>query len=303
MARESNLIKALGDMEFAKFLFFDVLFALIVGVFAWFISQDSVTSLLLSLLVAIILLMVELRFQLTIGQETLTRALGFEQKALKDGFLLVKVPDLVESYSSIVASRDELFVQRAQHAISEATADVRNIKEGYFKVRPEDFNAVVNMMLAGTKKAMFGTVFVKMADYWFGGSGKAYFVENLEAVRRGVKITRVFFLEEPAHLGDEIKRLIRAQADGGIDVRIAMTRNLTPDLLRDIGIFDENYVWYHDLVPGATGGVQGSGVYRDDREVRRALVIRDRILREARPAIELLQELESPAAAPSVRSR
>ncbi|MBI4392497.1 MAG: hypothetical protein HY556_01685 [Euryarchaeota archaeon] len=294
MSKDRNLVRALGDVEFVKFLFFDVFFALIVGLIAWFVSKDSVTSLLLSLLVSLVLLTIELRFQLTLTGQNLTKALGFEHGALQDGFLVKSVPELVDSYSALVGTHDGFFIERAQRVVSECNSDVKNLRDGYFKVGPEEFNSVVSTMLAHTKTSMFGTVFVKLADYWNEGSGRAYLEENFKATKRGVKITRVFFLEDPTHLNAEVRDLMVAQARGGIDVRIAMTQKLPPDLMRDIGIFDEDYVWWSELVPGAMG-LQQAGIYRDEREVRRALGLRDRLLRETEPALAVLERLDGKA--------
>jgi hypothetical protein len=287
MNRKQGWTRVLGDVGLAKFFLFDVLASTILGVVVWRITGDNVSSLLVSLVMASIFLVVELRFQLAITKEDLATLVGFQREALKDDFLLSITRQIVEGYERILTIGDDFFLDRAQDLLSECAADITKLRTGYMEVEREETLYLMSR-IKGAKRSVFATSFVKAIGFWKSGGGREYFQENLKAIGRGVRITRVFIVENEGELTEEVAELIGAQVEGGVDTKIAFARNLSADLLHDFAIFDEEYVHYLDLIPGSRE-MRGARFYRDEAEVRRVTVYRDRILREAEDAPEVLQ--------------
>ena len=291
MNKQRSLAGVLGDTEFLKFFLFDVLLATIMGFIAWRITNDSVSSFLISLVVACILLIAEMRFQLRLAKEDIATIVGFQREALEEHFLLNMIKRVTEGYSDILASGNAFFLDRAKELISDCAAHITKLQEGCMEIGPEDIYSFTMQRFREANHSVFATSFVKVADFWFRGVATEYLNENFKAVQRGVNIIRVFIVEDAADVTQQVIDLIRAQAQGGIDVKIAFTQHLTPDLLHDMGIFDGKYAEYLDLIPGSKE-MRGARFYRNEAEVRRAIAIREHILQEAEGALEVLEKLE-----------
>lgn len=276
--------------EFVKFALVDAIGATIIGVVAWVVTRDQVSSLLVSLVTAALILLIEVRFQITRSKEDLSEAIGLQREALADPFLLATVPRIADGYTDVMRTGDQFFIDRAREVVKACAAEVTRLQEGFVEVPANEVYSYVTRSLHDTTSSLFGVVFVQIADFWFSGGGKEYLEENFKAVQRRVKITRVFIVDDLADLSPDVQDLIRRQAEGGIDVRVAFAERLTPDLLHDMGLYDEKYAVYVDLIPGSKK-TRGARFYRDEAEVRKAENIRDRILRESEDALEVLARL------------
>ncbi|HVL87911.1 MAG TPA: hypothetical protein VM681_07925 [Candidatus Thermoplasmatota archaeon] len=282
--------RAAGNIEFLKFVLVDAVGAAVIGVVSWVVTGDHVSSFLLSMVTGILILLVELRYQLTVTREELSVASGLQRDSLADPFLLQQVPRIVHGYTDVARTGDAFFTDRAREVVSHCAAEVVRLQEGYIEVPAKEVFSYVKRNFHDTRHSVFGTVFVQISDFWFSGGGREYLQENFEAIRRGVKVQRVFIIDDLTDLTLDVQDLIRRQAEGGIDVRVAFTDRLTPDLLHDMGIYDDKYAVYVDLIPGSRK-TRGARFYRDEAEVRKAKQIRDRIVRESEPALEVLDRL------------
>lgn len=94
-----------------------------------------------------------------------------------------------------------------------------------------------------------------LLDWWQSSTGINWFASNIEAVQRGVRIERHFFLNRHEVVkanGDwdaEVAKLLQDQADNKIDVRVLWleevekhTKKLTKDILKDFVILDTKEV-------------------------------------------------------------
>lgn len=288
-------VRGNADPEFLKFVLFDVLAAIVVGVVAGVITGEPISSFLISLVVAVILLVVELRFQLGQAKETFAAALGMQREALEDPVLMQSLNQIMEGFSTVAASGDKYYKDMAQDTIAKCAADVAKLREGFTEIPIDDMMTQITRRLRETQQTVFATVLGRIGEFWFTGAGKEYLQENTNAVQRGVKVTRVFIVENMEELTPEVHDLIRAQAEAGFDVKIAFAHDLTHDVLYDMALFDEKYAWYLDLIPG-TREARGAKVYRDPGELRKAKTIRDRILRECMTAKEFFERIPKPTA-------
>ena len=285
--RDNSFINALGDLNFLKFLIFDLFAAIIFGFIVWVITKDNISSFLISLVISNILLIVDLRFRLTGTKEDIIKVIGFQREALEDHFLFNSVQQFIEGYSKILLNKDTFFLIRVREVITECLTNIANLQEGYMEIRPEEVYSFALSLVKEINHTFFATSFVKATDFWFRGAGKEYLNENLVAAKRGVSITRIFIIEDLTDLTQQVRELINQLETGEIIVKIAHVENLSSDLLHDMAIFDERYVEYLDLIPGSKE-MRGARFYRDETEIHKAKAIRDRILRESRDASEVL---------------
>lgn len=291
------------DSDFLKFFLFDVLTSTIIGVVTWFVTRDNISSLLISLVTGTILLVVDLRFQLRMTKEEMTTVLGFYRSALDDPFLMATLGSVNASYGGITESKDAFFASRARDRLAACSDDLTRLRDGIMEVPQEEIHNVLASRVREAKQYVFATSIVKMDDVWSGGSGKEYLHENLEAVQRGIRMTRVFIVEDAEGLPPEAHAVMTAQSDGGIEVKIATMGRLGRDLIRDMILVDDRYAGYADFIPGSITGMQGLRLHRTDAEIQRAKTIRDRILRESDNYAIAFPELARARAAPLPRTK
>lgn len=290
MLRTRNDRSPIEGLDFLKFFLFDVLVASFIGIVAWLVTGDQVSSFIVSLVVSILLLLVEMRFQVASTRHDLATYAHFDEKAMGDGELRIYMHDILDGYAGIAKSGDPVFLRRAKKVLAACSSEVGNLREGYYEDRAEEVMESILGIMKDTKTSLAATSVVKVADYWSGGSGKEWVEANFAAVRRGVKITRIFILENIDSLDEEGRTQIQNQADGGIDVRIALSGRLDAHLIIDMGLFDDKYLFVSDFLAGV-GGLQGFRMHRRKAEIDRGRITFDRILRESEDAGTFLAKL------------
>lgn len=290
MHRVRNDRKPIEGLDFLKFFLFDVLVASFIGIVAWLITGDQVSSFIVSLVVSILLLLVEMRFQVASTRHDLATYAHFDEKSMGDPKLRTFMHDVLDGYTGIANTGDVVFLRRAQKVMEECSAEMSNMREGFCEDHAEEVVDLLLNIIQETKKTVCATSVVKMADYWGGGSGKEWVEANFTAIRRGVKITRIFIIESVDSLDQEGRAQIEAQRVGGIDVRIALANRIDGHLIVDMGLFDDHYYVVADFLAGL-GGLQAFRLHRRSVEVERGRITFERILRESEDARTFLAKL------------
>jgi hypothetical protein len=125
----------------------------------------------------------------------------------------------------------------------------------------------------------FATQLERGIGFW--ESADDYLEDTRKLARRGCRITRVFILtsgdsRDNVHLRDHIAR----DNEAGIATLLAYARQLSPDAIRDFGIWDDKYVCEVAVTP-VGGYVTGSTYSMREEDLRRATEWRDEIMRHA----------------------
>jgi hypothetical protein len=253
-----------------------------------------VSSLVISLVTGSILLLVELRFQLAKTKDDLVESMGLQRAGLEDPQLREALRRIVEGYQGAVGRGDPRFASPARSLMTDFANDMAHLNEGVVEIPQSAMYDWPISLMREARSSIQAHALVEANDFWFRGAGKQYVEENLNAARRGVKMSRVFTVDTAEDLTPENRDLIRMQVAAGIDVRICFSRSLARDLLVDYVVFDDKYVMYWDLVPG-TKEVRSCRLVATETEVRRAKTVHERVMSEAEPAAEFLSRI-GPAA-------
>lgn len=102
-------------------------------------------------------------------------------------------------------------------------------------------------------------------EWWTAPLGRDYWRANVQAVARGVRITRVFIVadrDEPAFAA-----LRAEQTAAGVDTLVLDHRDAPRDLLVNMVIWDDSHAWQAEMNP--FGGVSGNIFHHDPGTVRR----------------------------------
>lgn len=81
---------------------------------------------------------------------------------------------------------------------------------------------------------------VGLPTWWDGRGGKAYWQANLDALARGVRISRVFIRDGPTA---ELDDLIAVQRAAGVRVTVVERRDLDPSLHHNLVVWDGRRAW------------------------------------------------------------
>lgn len=133
---QRNLSRLSNNVDFVKFFVFDVLVATIFGLVSWIVTKDQITSFMISLGIASILILVELRFQVAISKEEIARAVGLQRASMDDRHLMVTIQNVVDGYTKVATSGNELFINRAREVLGLCAADMNKLREGYIEFPP-----------------------------------------------------------------------------------------------------------------------------------------------------------------------
>ena len=92
-------------------------------------------------------------------------------------------------------------------------------------------------MIKSSKQSILATSYVQFNQWWDTPWGRRYEELNAEAIKRGVKITRIFIFSNKADY-EVAKPHLDAQKKAGIDVRYVMSNQLETKVTSDMVIID-----------------------------------------------------------------
>jgi hypothetical protein len=101
-------------------------------------------------------------------------------------------------------------------------------------------------------------------DWWSSGIGRDYWQANLDAIGRGVRISRIFIYTE---LTAQLVELAAAQEAGGVQVGLAEAGGLDPEMLHNLAIWDDSSAWEAKLNAG--GEIVGNTFTINEADVAR----------------------------------
>jgi hypothetical protein len=125
----------------------------------------------------------------------------------------------------------------------------------------------------------FATQLERNIGFW--ESADDYLEDTRKLARRGCNITRVFILtSDDSKDSQALRAHVARDNEAGIVTLLAYARQLSPDAIRDFGIWDDRYVCIVAMTP-VGGYVTGSTYSMHEEDLRRANEWRDEIMRHA----------------------
>jgi hypothetical protein len=268
-----------------------VLASIVIGIIAWVISSDPMSSLVVSLLGVLLVLHLESRYQSEMHAQHIFRILQLRISLSKETDFTSKMIKLSSSYLTLKESSHEIFIKKAEQHLSETIELFQDLSKGHMSIDANEVVLVAIHLIDNLKRSIFATSMVKLEDFWFRGFGEKYIEKHKQAIKRGVNITRIFIVEDFSVFEDmRLRKLINDQINMSIDVRILWNSQTPPEYLLDFGIWDDEIVFYikFDL----NFQMSGADVYTDIRNIQKAHKIRDFMLNEAQQASSVLKEFK-----------
>ena len=159
----------------------------------------------------------------------------------KVDWLLPVLSDLARSAEAL-NENDRLapFETVARHRISQTSLYLNQVASGSISMPAGDLSISIEMMRNVKSRILATSVGPISLTWWETPYGQHYWQSNVDAIARNVVVERFFihdFTRGPEQL-DALKHLISWQLDAGVDVYVADTANVPPELRRDTILWD-----------------------------------------------------------------
>lgn len=248
-----------------------------------FTGHDAISSSLLGFVLAILTQLFDLQKRQSDIEERILRSNALSQTLFKDNWLLSCVEDIVKDYELVKGKWFEGFRLRAKSAINDCQEVIHGLAENYMIVGDK---SPFSFGVLGIQYAEKSIKAVTLSDsrFWDGVYGENYLTSNVNTIKRGVKITRVFM--NSAETLRNMEASIRKQHEMGIDVYILATEDVPKQLHDDIVVMDDRYLNKTEFT--GSGKVREWRISIDIMEVEQACRKFDAILRAARKPSWLL---------------
>ena len=204
------------------------------------LGNDSVQSFIVGLLSTLLTLLVDIIARLQRTEANLLEAAKFSH-IISDEALSPVLQELAKLYDSIKQHRFPVYIKIADDNLQESISQLRNLSAGDITFSSRAIYDYTDKGIKEAKNNIKVTSFANEMDYWRSISGKKYLTLNQEAVKRGVKITRMFAMtyEQAIQHIDVLKE----QEKAGINVLVIRPDKIDKEILL---VDDKILIEYHE---------------------------------------------------------
>lgn len=258
-----------------------IVISIALAVILVLIGQDQATSLLIGLVVTIITLLVDIIARLRESEARIIQISEFGNSLASDSWLFDILRQIVNDYRVVKTRNYDTYIRRMSAALVECRDVVHSLSEGYLIT---DVLGQFSLGRRGINNAEKEIIAVQYANpsFWRTLFGEKYLESNEEAIKRGVKIVRIWI--QSKEILTEYRDIINAQESKGIQVFIAETHIVPHALLEDFAVMDSQL--YIRLELTLDGHSKHERISIDPIEIERAKNNFDVLLRYVRTPSE-----------------
>ncbi len=259
------------------------LVAVIGGGVAALLHAGAANSLLVALILEVIALQVSSDDDRTRHNDEVVSAVGLSTEIADSGVQRELLRDLVRDLTDVAATGHPLFARQAHDRLVAFVDEIQQLSNGLMTITDSrEIQMEGIWALEHLSVSLFATSVVSMDTFWTESEGPDYHHKNLEIVKRGRRITRVFILDSSEALKDpRMRKLLREQSTAGVDVWHVAASKLPRDAVSDFGIWDDKMVCTLRPSISAPGEVLDATYDTTPAGLQRAQALRQLILHEA----------------------
>ena len=241
-------------------------------------GQDQATSLLIGLVVTAITILIDVLARLKESEQRIVEAVELGEALSSDPRLFGVIRQIAKDYYTVKQLAFGHFSLRANDALLECREVIHGLGEGRMTVNTR---SKYTYGVTGISAATRGIKAVAYADiaWWKSNPAEAYILSNIEAVKRGVDIVRVWIYDKDVLA--RYKDVIERQKQAGIHTYVATPDQLPRDFLEDYMVVDERVLVRLELT--LDGQSKAELISVNPIEIDKALSNFDGLLRYARP--------------------
>jgi hypothetical protein len=179
--------------------------------------------------------------------------LGLVATAREDQALFSAVQSLTESYAQVLPANMPYITEYFREQLDELSSRVSEARTGYVEVFPFDITLVALRLirLVDDGEHVFTTSYVATPDFWNRQDAKQYLNRSQDLIaNHAVEVTRVFIFKDEKESAQSRAEMDR-QHEAGIHVRVVFTKDLPPDLKRDMFLLENRLCAQYVLGPDA----------------------------------------------------
>lgn len=224
-----------------RFQLFGFAISVAISIILIAIKKDTILSVTLGLLTGILTQLFDLQIRNKASEERLLQANVLNPIIYHNQWLFEHIDQIANDYVEIETGWFELFKHRAKEVIVDCQIRLHSMANGYLL---EDVQNPFTLTFE-TEAPDSATTSIKAAaagdlEYWKSPQGEKYLQANTRAVRRGVKVTRVF-IQKPNALKENVD-ILENQKELGIDIHITFIDDIPRDYYESFLILDDSVV-------------------------------------------------------------
>jgi hypothetical protein len=239
-------------------------------------GQDSATSMLIGLIITAITLLVDVIARIHQTEEKLLSASILGTSVSDDPFLMSLIQRIVDDYNKIKNHETRTFRSVAKNALTHCRDKIHSLVEGFIEVDVmSEFTfgrCGVNDVKKSLKLLQYAT-----PSYWRTKLGEKYFLANVDAIQRGVEVTRIWLQDDKTLF--EFRDIIEQQEKAGIKTLLVSSAGVPKELQEDFDIADDQLVAKLNITK--EGDSKSERLSVNPLEVQKARNIFDLLLRYA----------------------
>lgn len=187
----------------------------------------------------------KLEREIAISEQRIEQATGIWRKASGDNFLLKDLEEILFEYDRIKSDNDVFFLQQARIALDIAKESMAKISDRELRDRPMEQTNLLYMKFLYTNAnwRIRSSSYEEITEWWDSPDGVQYWQFNVEALKRGILIERIFVINQGNDLKNHPKlaALMNKQASHQPPVKVFLAK-CDHKLEKNIVIFDNKDV-------------------------------------------------------------
>lgn len=178
-------------------------------------------------------------------EEKLLNTIHLNRQIYKDEWLLEHLKSVLNSWENIQSAKiHPIFNELAHAQLDEMSSKLKQIASGEIITNGYDYRWLTTLV-DEAQNQLCVTSLVNL-EWWKSPVGRKYWESNLVALKRGVKITRIFICQE---IIPDVLNIASKMHEQGMEIHIAKISELPENLRVDTVISDTNLVWTTSFTP------------------------------------------------------
>ncbi len=232
-------------------------------------GQDTIASITLGFVLAALTQLFDLQKRHRDSEERILQANSLGEALFRDDWLLSHIRQIVEDYQSVNKGevQQEFFLGKARAAIEDCSSTLAGLSKGHVTITREEQMVVLEELLRTARVQARGVSYIAFSRWWQTQIGSSYLRENERAVKRGIRIIRIFVA--PKDRIHELKELVIEHRRAGVEVYVAIEEEQPPELLESYLIIDESIVSKSQII--LSGQFQRAYITAEPYEVKKMI--------------------------------
>ena len=181
-------------------------------------------------------------------QQKVKDALGVWETASSDPFLMLALKQILSDYEKIKKENDVFFLKEIHDKIDIAKETIRTLSVREIKDRPmveTNAHLYIEFLYRVADDKILSLSCGEEVEWWEEPEGKQYWKYNIEALKRGIEIERIFIIDEDKDFRDNSKllSLMQEQVNHKPPIKVRTARiNPCKKLARNSIVFDNKKI-------------------------------------------------------------